>query len=159
EGAVDAGVARAENFFPGQVRQSVARRMRVSEKQKLDPMLTVVQHQLFVEDEAGDLEVALGDVLPTGESLAGLSKFLRSLNSEEPGTVSLGDDARARLAEDRVAIGMIAVMMGVQDISNRLVCRLSDRLDDVGCFLRKRGVDDDDVVLEDDPGIVAAAKL
>ena len=67
------------------------------------------------------------------------------------------DRHRALLDPDLVAIGMIAMVMRVEGKAHRLV---GDRFDLGNDLLRaggKIGVDDQDVILEDNPAIVAMA--
>src|SRR5579871_4202724 len=53
---------------------------------------------------------------------------------------------------------MIAVVVRIEDVADRLVGRLLDGGDHVAGFLGEVGVDDQDVILEDDPDVVAAAE-
>ena len=65
---------------------------------------------------------------------------------------------RPLLRPDGVAVGVVAVVVRVEDVLDRLLGRLLDGRDHVAGLLREVGVDDDDVVLEDDPDVVAAAE-
>ncbi len=97
-------------------------------------------------------------------SLRPVGPLPASANSLGPSTrsrrraVGLGDDAGAGLGEDGVAVGVVAVMVRIEDVADRLVGRLLDGRDDVAGFLGEVGVEDEDVILEDDPDIVAAAE-
>ena len=159
EGAVDAGIAGAEDLVLGQVGEGIARGVGMAEEEELDALLAVVEHQLVVEDDVRDLERAVAR-RPCGRSARGRPPRTpcAPLIAQQPGAVGLGDDAGPRLGEDRVAVGVIAVVVRVEDIADRLIGRLLDRRDDIAGFLGEVGVDDDDVVLEDDPDVVAAAE-
>ena len=85
-------------------------------------------------------------------------EFFRSVDAQEAGAIGLGDDTGARVREDHVPISVVAVVVRVEHIADRLVGRFLDRLDDVVGFLGEVGVDDHDVVLEYDPDVVAAAE-
>ena len=100
----------------------------------------------------------VGDVLAARRPLAGLREFLRAVDAQQAGAVGLGDDAGPRLGEDGVAVGVVAVVVRVEDVADRLVGGLLDGRDDVAGLLGEVGVEDDDVILEDDPDVIAAAE-
>src|SRR5205807_3670006 len=112
EGAVHAGITRAQQLVLRQVSKGVAGCMGMTQEKKLDALLAVVQHELVVEHHVGNLERAAGDVLASGRSTPGLGKLLGAVNPEQASTVSLGDDTGAGLAEDRIAVGVVAMVMG-----------------------------------------------
>ena len=96
--------------------------------------------------------------MPALLALARVGEFLRTVDAQADGAVRLRDHGRARLGEDGVAIGVIAVMVRIEDIADRLIGRFPYGRDHVAGFLGEVGVEDDDVILEDDPDIVAAAE-
>src|SRR5205807_1474289 len=77
---------------------------------------------------------------------------------QQPKAVGLGDNAASGIGENSVAICVIAVMVSIEDVADRLVSCLLNRFDDFGSTLGKIGVDDGDIVVEYDPDIVAAAE-
>src|SRR5262249_975654 len=132
--------------------------MRVAEEEKLDALLAVVENELVVEDYAGNLEPTFGDIFSAGGRLARIGKFFGSADSQNLGTVGLSHDARARIAGYRVSKGMIPVMMRVKDVANRLVGGFLDGLDDVSGFFGEVCINNYDVILENDPNVVAASE-
>src|SRR5262249_19125174 len=152
------GVAGAEDLVLRQPGAAIAGRVRVAEEQKLDALLAVVEDEAVVEDDARHLQRALLDVLASRRAFAGLLELVGAVDAQQQGAVRLGDDAGSLLGKDRVAVGVVAVVVRVEDVADRLVGRLLDRLDDVAGLLGEVGVDDDNVILEDDPDVVAAAE-
>src|SRR5437588_12192778 len=53
---------------------------------------------------------------------------------------------------------MVAMMVRVEHVTDRLVGRLLDRFDDVARFLGEVSVNHHDVVVKHDPDVIAAAK-
>src|SRR5207248_11146514 len=147
--AVDAGVAGAEDLVPGQIGAGVAGGVGVAEVEELDALaLAVVEDQLVVEDDVGHLQRAVADVLAAHRPAAGLGELLRPVDAQQAGAVGLRDDAGPVLGEDGVAVGVVAVVVRVEDVADRLVGGLLDGGDDVLGLLGEVGVDDGDVVLE-----------
>ena len=141
-----------------QIGKGVAGGVGMAEEQELDALLAVVEHELVVEDEVRHLEMLSRTSLrPIGPLPASANSF-GPLTTQQAGAVGLGDDARALLGEDRVAVGVVAVMVRVEDIADRFIGGLLDGGDDVARLLGEVGVDDDDVILEDDPDVIAAAE-
>src|SRR2546423_7522840 len=103
----------------------------MAKKEKLNALLAVVEDELVVEDDVRHLERTVADVLASHRSPAGLGKLLRPIDAQQAGAIGPGDDAGAVLGEDLVAGGVIAVMMRVEDVADRLVRRSLDRGDDV----------------------------
>ena len=123
---------------------------------ELDVLRAVVEHVLVVEGDVGLLELVLLDVLAV---LGRVLPLLRAVRLQQPGRVACwATILRPLLRPDAVAVGVVAVVVRVEDVLDRLVGRLLDGRDDVAGFLGEVGVDDDDVVLEDDPDVVAAAE-
>ena len=77
------------------------------------------------------------DVLAASRPFAGVREFLRAVDAQQTGTVRLGDDARSGLGKNGVAVSVIAVMMGIKHVADRLIVVLLDRLDDVARLLRE----------------------
>ncbi len=102
--------------------------------------------------------MALGDILTSRGALAGVGELLGAIDAQQTRAVGLGDDVGAGLREDRVAISVVAVVMRVDDVADRFIGGLLDGRDDVAGFLGEVGVEDDDIILEDNPDIVAAAE-
>ncbi len=158
ESPIGAGVPRAQDLLLRQVHKRIAGRVGMAQEEELDVLLAVVEHQLFVEEQVGHLEDALGHVLAPGLALAGICEFLGPVDPQEPAAIGLSHDARPGIGEHRVAIGMIAVMVRIEDVADRLVGGLLDGRDDVARLLGEVGVEDDDVILENDPDVIAAAE-
>ena len=158
ERAVGAGIAGAENLEFGQIHEGIAGCVGMAQEQKLAALGAVVEHQLVIEHEFGHLQMAVGDIRAARRTLAGVGEILGPVDAQNAGAVGLGDDAGADLGEDRVAIGMVAVVVRIDDIANRLVRGLLDGRDHVARLLGKVGVEDDDIILEDHPDIIAAAE-
>src|SRR5438128_212976 len=111
ERAIGAGIAGAQNLVLGQVSKSIAGSMGMTQEHEFDTLLAVIQYQLVVENQVGYFQEAVGDILAACGSLAGLQELFRTVDAQEPGTIRLGHDARARFGEDGVAISMVAVMV------------------------------------------------
>ena len=132
--------------------------MRMTEKQELDSLLTVIEDELIIENEAGDFELAVGHILAAGGRFASLGKFLGTVDAQQSGAVGLSDDAGPCLTKHFVAVGVVTVMMGVEDVANRFIRGFLDGLDHVAGLLGEVGVDDGDIIFKDDPDIIAAAE-
>jgi hypothetical protein len=70
----------------------------------------------------------------------------------------LRDDRRPLLGKHRVAVGMIAMVMRVEHVTDRFLGGLANIGDDVARLFGEVGVVDQDIILEDDPDVVAAAE-
>src|SRR5438105_11599451 len=110
EGAVDASIAGADDLLLGQVSEGIASGMRMTEKQKLDSLLAVIEDELIIENEAGDFELAVGHVLTASGRLSRLGKFLGTVDAQQSSAVGLSDDTGPCLTKHVVAVRMIAVM-------------------------------------------------
>src|SRR5262249_16360387 len=155
---VHAGIACAKELVFGEIGKRIAGSMSVTQKQEFDSLLAIVQNELVVKDHDWDLERALGHIFSSGGTSASLSEFLGAHITEDSKTGCLGNDAAAGIRKDSVAVCMIAVVMSVQNITDRFIGGFLDGLDHVAGFFGKIGIDDRDVVIEDDPDVVAAAE-
>ena len=155
ERAVHARVAGAEDLVLRQVRARVAGRVAVPEVHEDHVLRVVFQFVLVVEGDVHLLERALLHVLAV---LRGVLPLLRAVRLQQAGGVLVGDDLRALLRPHRVAVRVVAVVVRVQHVLDRLLGGLLDVGDHVRGLLGEVRVDDDDVVFEDDPGVVAAAE-
>src|SRR5260370_33924297 len=121
----------------GEIQECIASGMGVAQEKQLGALLLVLEDQLFIEDQVRRLEEAGGDVLAALLALARLLEFLGAVDAQEASAVRLGNDRRAGLGEDRVAVGVIAVVVLVENIANRLIGGFAYCRDDVPPFLRE----------------------
>ena len=127
--------------------------------QQLDPVFSIVKNQLFLEEQrrwskfAGrDIRAVLGAVLPAA-GLACIIAVLVFFHFFDH--ADAGDRGGAVLDPDAVAVGMVPVVMRIEDKTNRLV---GNGLDFRNNVLRPRGkiaVDDQHVIVENNPAIIA----
>src|SRR5262249_10551926 len=89
EGAIDAGVAGAEDLVLRQVGAGTAGGVGVAEEQELDALRAVVEDELVVEDDVGHLEAAFADVLAAAGAAAGLGELLWAVDAQQAGAVGL----------------------------------------------------------------------
>ena len=120
-GPVDRCVASAEHPFLRKVHEAIAASVSPSEKAELNAARSVRHHVRAVGERLlgwlGMVRVHFGDIFTfLGCRLPALR--LVALHLLSNGLVRDGN--RAHLRPDRIAIGMIAVMMGVEDIFHRL---------------------------------------
>jgi hypothetical protein len=141
-----------------QIGEGVAGGVRVPQKKKLDALLSIIEHQLFVEDDRRRLECTGRHILASRRSFPGQFELCRTFHPQEQSAVRLGDDACPRIGKNRIAVRMIAVVMRVEHVTDGFIGRLLDRGNYILGFLREVGIDDYDIILENDPDVIAAAK-
>ena len=156
EGPVHAGVAGEQDPVLRQPGDGIAGGVGVAEEEELDPLVAVVEDELVGEVEGGDL-VREGAILARPVLLCSF-EAVGSLRLKEGLAPLLGDDRRPELHILHVPVGVIAVVVGVENKLDRLVGALADRSDDVLRLAGEVGVDDEDVVAEDDEALVAAGE-
>ncbi len=155
ECAVDAGVAGAEDFLIRQPGDRITRGVGVAEEHEFDALSAIIEDFRFVKRLVRNFQFALGDVF----ALSGCGfPFFRALDLKEPGAILVADDLRTLFGPDCVAIGVVAMMVRIENVLDRLIGRLLDRRDDLLGALREIGIDHDDIILEDDPRNIAAPK-
>ena len=156
EGTVHAGVAGEQDPVLRQPGNGIAGGVGVAEEEKLDALVAVVEDELVREVEGGDL-VGEGAILARPVLLRPL-EAVGPLRLEEGLAPLLGDDGRPELHVLHVPVGVVAVVVRVEDELDRLVGPFADRGDDVLRLAGEVGVDDEDEVAEDNEALVAAGE-
>ena len=128
----------------------------MAEEEELDALVAVVKDELVGEVEGGDL-IGEGTVLARPVLLRSF-EAVGPLCLEERLAPLLGDDRRAELRILHVPVGVVAVVVGVEDELDRLVGPLTDRGDRVLRLAGEVGIDDQDEVAEDDEALIAAGE-
>src|SRR5439155_18778233 len=98
-------------------------------EEELHTLRAIVEYQLVVENHLRDFEPALGDIPTTGGPLAGVRKLLGSFVAQPAGTVGLRHNAGSDLGEHRIAIGMVPVVVRIEDVASRFIRGLLDGFD------------------------------
>src|SRR6266542_1124777 len=160
-GTVHAGVSREQDLLLRQPGEAVAVGVGGAEVAQLHPVDSVVEDQSVREEHARGLELRgphvlalLRGVFPPAGLAAEQSRLV---------LLHLLDHARVRhrrgalLDPHLVAVGVVPVVMGVEGETDRLVGDRADLGDDLPGPRGEVRVDDEDVVLEDDPAVVAVA--
>src|SRR5262249_39010570 len=132
--------------------------MSVAEEEKFHALFSVVENQLVIEDNTGNLEPAFGDIFSASRRFARIGEFFRSTDAQNSCTVGLSDDAGPGIAEHRVTKGVVAVVVSIKDIADRLVGGFLDGLDHIDGLFGESCIDNDHIVFENDPDVVAAAE-
>ena len=156
EGPVHAGVAGEQDPVLRQPGDGIAGGVGVAEEEELDALVAVVEDELVGEVEGGDL-VGEGAILARPVFLRPL-EAVGPLRRKEGLAPLLGNDRRPELHILHVPVGVIAVVVGVENELDRLVGALADRSDNVLRLAGEVGVDDEDMVAEDDEALVAAGE-
>jgi hypothetical protein len=149
---------RCRGFVLGKVHESVAGGVAVAEVIKLDPLLTVVENEFVVEEQNRLLEFGFLEVFAPGWPLGSISPVFGPIHLQDPCTFGLGYNGGALVSKDDVAIGMIAMVVRIDDVTNRLIGGFLDGFNYVACFFGEIGVEDYDIILAHNPGVVAAAE-
>src|SRR5438105_1226149 len=104
ERTVGTGIPRTENLVLRQIQKSIARRVSVPEKEQLNALFGVLENQLFIEDQVGNFQIAVGNILASFLALAGLREFLRPVDAQQASAVRLRNHRGTGLGKNRVAI-------------------------------------------------------
>jgi hypothetical protein len=128
----------------------------MAEEEELDTLVAVVEDELVGEVERGNLVGELA-VLARPALLRPL-EAVGPLRLKEGLAPLLGDDRRPELHVLHVPVGVVAVVVGVEDELDRLVGPLADRGDHVFRLAGEVGVDDEDEIAEDDEALIAAGE-
>ena len=136
-------------------------RVRCAKVQQLHAMLPIVKDELVAIQQRGGLQLAALKILAVLRRIFPATWFV----SEEARLVflHLGESAFMRhgrgsfLQPDLIAVGMIAVVVGVEGKTHRLIGdRLDLRDDDTGTGGEIR-VDHEHIIFKNDPAVVAVA--
>lgn len=157
ESTIHAGIAGEQDAVLGQPGERVARRMSVTEVEQLHALIAVIENHLLRERQRRLRVVELAVFV--GFVLLRLLKAGDALGVEELPTVFRGDCRCPLLHEDRIPVGMISVIVRVEDVADRLIGRLADLFDELFGLIRKAGFDHKHKVFEDDPTLIAAEKF
>jgi hypothetical protein len=128
--------------------------VRDAEVQEFDTMFAVIENHVATEEESwrfrfagGDVFAIFGEIIPTFRL-----EFLERLQN-----AFMRDGSGALIGECLVAVGVIAVLMRVENEFDWLVGDLADFRNHFVGARREIGVDDEHVIFENDPAVVAMA--
>ena len=158
-GAVHARVAGEKDLFIRQPSPAVAVRVRDAEVEEFHAVFAVVKNHLAAVEQRRRFEFARGDIGARLRGVLPASGFV----AEDAGLIffhlldhaDVRDGRRAIFHPHLVPVRVVAVVVRVECKADRLA---GDRLDLRDDFLRAGGevaINDEHVILEDDPAVVA----
>ena len=133
--------------------------VRHAEPMEFDPMGSILEDHLLRKQNAGcaqrrlrHVPAPLGLILPTtrGASEQGRLVFAHPIEH-----ALVGDDGGSVFKPNLVAVGVIAVVMGVEGEPDGVGRGRLNLGEDLDRTTRKIAIDHEDIVVEDDPTIVA----
>ena len=154
---VDAGVPGTEDAMLGYPGDRIPRGVGVAHEQKLNPLGAIVQNKFVIEKQVGNAKGAFRDILSGIGALGGIGKFL-GVSLHLFGAKAMANNGGTLGGPHRVAPSVIAMVVRIKDIADRFFGCLFDFGDNIPGLFGEVGVDHHDIVLENDPGVVASAK-
>ena len=162
--AVHAGVSGEQDAFVREPRETVAVGVRDAEVEQFDAHLAVIEHHVLGEEQCWRLEFGFRDIFPIFRGIVptigccfGKEATLVLTHFCDGAEVSNGSGSG--FVPELVCVGVVAVVMRVERETDGLGRESLDFGDDLLRAGREVCVDDHDVIVEDDPAIVAMAFL
>src|SRR5208283_3762758 len=158
ERPIHASVARAKNLLPWKISNCIPAGVSVANGKDLDALAAVINQVLVVEGYVGLLEYILLEVVASLRPRGCLFPLLGTIDREQAARWPAGNDLGTFLGPDAVSVGMISVMVRVENVPDGFLRRFLDVRNHVAGFLGKVRIHHEDIILENDPDVIASAK-